>query len=150
MKLNSTFLEKITLNFLKTTCTLFAWCFVTSMYSGSLTTVSNLNNQNVDTEAPTTPTGLSWEYDADNNATFISWNASTDNVGVSYYQIFEDGHHFYFIDRTKLGFGGKPKRSSTFTILAIDAAGNKSALSEPLVVSADVDPNPCNDIEAWR
>ena len=123
------------------------WVYISSCQgSGS----ANNNANKLDTEAPTTPTGLSYTYDANSNTSWISWNASIDNVGVLVYEVLENGNHFYTLDRTKLGFGGKPKRTSTFTVSAIDAAGNKSAVSEPLVVSADEDPNPCNGVEPWR
>ncbi len=146
MKLNSTLFKKRVLNLIKSTCLIIAFFCITSIYSSNSSTLSSYE----DTEPPTSPAGLSWVYDEGNNATWISWNASTDNVGVSYYEVFENGEHFYALDQTKLGFGGKPKKTYVFTVLAVDAAGNKSPLSEPLIVSPEEPTNPCDGIEEWR
>ncbi len=123
-----------------------SWAFISSC-NGS----NSVNAENADSEAPTAPTGLSYAYDAGDDATWISWNPSIDNVGVDYYIMHENGKYFYATDadQTKLGFGGKPKKTSTFTVQAVDKAGNKSAFSEPLIVYADTT-DICAGIDEWR
>lgn len=94
------------------------------------------NKLGVDTEAPSVPTGLSSSAICQNTFT-LSWNASTDNVGVTGYKVFDDG----VLDAT-LGnvttynavFLG-PGTTSTWTVSALDAAGNESAQSTGLSVT---------------
>ncbi|UNY98405.1 fibronectin type III domain-containing protein [Zhouia spongiae] len=83
-----------------------------------------------DTEAPTSPGNLS-SNNTTSNSTNLSWNASTDNVGVTDYEVFQDG--------VSIGLSGgattfnvtslAPSTSYDFTVFARDAAGNVSSSS---------------------
>ncbi|MGO4494795.1 discoidin domain-containing protein [Paenibacillus sp. 2RAB27] len=82
-----------------------------------------------DTQAPTTPTGLTATA-ASNSQINLSWTASTDNVGVTEYNVYRDG--------TLVGSSTSPSYSDTglsastaysYTVRAEDAAANLSAAS---------------------
>lgn len=92
-----------------------------------------------DSSAPTTPGSLSAS-----SVTVISftlnWAASTDNIGVTGYEVFRNG--------TSLGTAAglsraisslNPGTAYTMTVKARDAAGNFSAASSPLVVTTPAD-----------
>ena len=94
-----------------------------------------------DTEAPSVVTGL-----ASSNVTEtsfdLSWSASTDNVGVVSYEIFQDGVSIGTTGATTLSVSGL-SASTTYamTVTASDAAGNTSAASSALNVTT-ADPTP--------
>jgi chitodextrinase len=88
-----------------------------------------------DREAPTVPTGLRATSTGTNSAT-LSWVASTDNVGVTGYEVLRAGG-------TIVGATGTPTfqlaalspGTHTFSVRAKDAAGNLSAASEPISIT---------------
>jgi chitodextrinase/uncharacterized Ntn-hydrolase superfamily protein len=88
-----------------------------------------------DTEAPTAPTGLS----ASNTtmiSTDLSWTASTDNVGVVGYDVYEGASLIGSATTVSFSVTGlSPATSYTFTVVAKDAAGNESVPSNPLGVT---------------
>ena len=89
----------------------------------------------VDTTAPSVPTGLASSNITDTSAT-LTWNASTDNVGVVAYKIRKDG--VLIASPTVLTYsvtGLTASTSYSFTVSAIDMAGNESAQSIALNVS---------------
>ena len=83
-----------------------------------------------DTIAPTAP---SWVWGQANSGTVIelAWATSTDNVGVTGYLIYRDGVHVATSTGTWIPntSGLKRNTSYTFHVVAIDAAGNRSAAS---------------------
>jgi fibronectin type 3 domain-containing protein len=89
---------------------------------------------NTDTETPSVPTGLVAEKKGKNIK--LSWNASTDNVGVSGYAVWRDGARI--ADTTETGYVDKsaPSGSScSYSVSAYDAAGNMSPLSSAVTVA---------------
>ena len=90
----------------------------------------------IDTQAPTVPTNLAFVSATDNSIT-ISWTASTDNVGVSGYEIYVDGSLVLFVGNVTIATIGSLSQDTSYSIeiLAIDEAGNSSAKTSPL--SAD-------------
>ena len=90
-----------------------------------------------DSQPPSVPANLSATTVAQTQSTpgavNLSWDASSDNVGVSGYAIYRDG--------TQIGHGGnrddlrrptvQPTTTYNYQVLAMDAYGNKSALSTP-------------------
>ncbi|NNF31566.1 MAG: DUF1028 domain-containing protein, partial [Flavobacteriaceae bacterium] len=78
-----------------------------------------------DTEAPTSPTNLS----ASNITMFsldLSWTASTDNVGVTGYDVYEGASVIGSTATTSFSVTGlSPATLYTFTVVAKDAAGNE-------------------------
>jgi glucose/arabinose dehydrogenase len=90
-----------------------------------------------DTEAPTPPTGLKISGLACRSVT-LSWNASTDNVGVASYDIYHDGQSLGTVNGNTLSslLTLTPGASWGLYVNARDAAGNlsKSSASLPITV----------------
>lgn len=85
--------------------------------------------QIVDTEAPTAPTSLSVVSTTTASAN-LSWTAATDNVGVSYYQIFVNGVFKTNSSTTTATIPGLNQGTTyNFYVVAVDAAGNVSPQS---------------------
>lgn len=86
-----------------------------------------------DTEAPTVPTNLV----ASNITTFsidLSWDASTDNIGVSSYDVFVDGSLVGATSDTNYTITGLDSNTNySLTVLAKDLGDNESAQSSPLM-----------------
>jgi len=82
-----------------------------------------------DTEAPTTPLNLI-ASNITNTTTDLSWDASNDNIAVIGYEIYIDGTLLKFVNTTTCDIINlTPMTGYTFTVLAKDAEGNSSALS---------------------
>ncbi|WP_108424740.1 fibronectin type III domain-containing protein [Flagellimonas amoyensis] len=72
--------------------------------------------------------------------TQLSWTASTDNVGVVNYEVFQDGNSIANTGTTT-GFnvtGLAPSTSYDFTVVAEDAAGNLSPVSNTVTIVTSV------------
>jgi chitodextrinase len=90
-----------------------------------------------DSEAPSTPTGVIANA-ASSTEVDLSWLASTDNVGVTGYDIYRDntllatfsGGTLSYIDNTVL-----ENTTYAYTVDAFDAAGNYSPQSSPVSVT---------------
>ncbi len=88
-----------------------------------------------DTEAPSVPANLISSNVAANQAT-ISWDASTDNVGVVEYDVLQDGVVVDTVTETTATVTSlSPETTYQFTVIAKDAAGNASAASSALSVT---------------
>ncbi len=82
-----------------------------------------------DTQAPSAPTNLSASNIAQTTAT-LSWNASTDNVGVTGYEVFQGSTSLGNVTGTSANITGlSPATAYTFKVRAYDAAGNNSGFS---------------------
>ncbi len=102
--------------------------------AGNVSSASNAVVIN-DTLAPTAPTGLVSSAIAMNNVT-LNWNASTDNVGVSGYEIYNGTTLAGTVTGVTYTVSGLTANNSyTFTVKAKDAAGNRSSASNPLTVT---------------
>ncbi|MDT7831617.1 endonuclease [Flavobacteriaceae bacterium S356] len=79
-----------------------------------------------DTEAPSIPTSLA-ASNITETSTVLSWNASTDNVGVTSYTIYQGGAQIGTSSTTSFSVTGLTDSTAyTFTVRADDAAGNQS------------------------
>ncbi|MEL6274599.1 MAG: S8 family serine peptidase, partial [Bacteroidota bacterium] len=79
-----------------------------------------------DTSPPTQPTNLAVSNEQDTQVT-LSWNASSDNVGVTSYEIFVDGTSLGTTAGTSVNITGLTACTSyNFGVRALDAAGNTS------------------------
>ena len=88
-----------------------------------------------DTQAPTTPTNLAASNTTTNSFT-LNWSASTDNVGVSSYEIFRNGSPIGAATATNFNVTGLTANTTySLTVKAKDAAGNASAASTVLSVT---------------
>jgi chitodextrinase len=82
-----------------------------------------------DTTPPSAPTGLAVSSPTQTSIT-LSWNASTDNVGVAGYGRYRNGSLVSNATGTSFTFGGLTCGTSyTLAVDAYDAAGNRSAAS---------------------
>ncbi|TWO31848.1 T9SS type A sorting domain-containing protein, partial [Seonamhaeicola sediminis] len=105
--------------------------------SGQSNTANITTQDPPDTQAPTTPTGL-----ITNNTTEFTtdlvWNASTDNVGVTGYDIFQDGNFIINVANTSYQVTGlSPSTTYGFYVIARDAAGNSSGQSNQVNVTTN-------------
>jgi chitodextrinase len=92
-----------------------------------------------DTTAPSVPTALTATTRTATSIAF-SWTASTDNVGVTSYKIYRAGNQIgtsttpSYTDNSLT-----PNTSYSYTVAAVDAAGNTSAQSTALATSTTPD-----------
>ncbi|GAA2373802.1 discoidin domain-containing protein [Dactylosporangium salmoneum] len=94
-----------------------------------------------DTQPPTTPANLA-STGKTSSSVSLSWTASTDNVGVTGYQIRQGNAVIGTTAATSFTVTGlNPSTSYTFTVTAQDAAGNTSAASNGVTVTTDPAPN---------
>ncbi|WP_410769731.1 lytic polysaccharide monooxygenase [Fontibacillus sp. BL9] len=105
--------------------------------AGNLSAASNTVNvttsPNVtDTQAPTAPGNLSVQGTPTSSSVSLTWSASTDNVGVTGYRIYRGTALAGTVSGTTTSYTATGLSASTaysFTVRAIDAAGNESAAS---------------------
>jgi hypothetical protein len=88
-----------------------------------------------DTTPPSVPTGLAGNAST-GTSVGLTWNASTDNVGVASYTVFRNGSSIGTPTTTSFTDNGvSPSTTYTYTVNAKDAAGNTSAQSAPVSVT---------------
>ncbi|EOS56246.1 lytic polysaccharide monooxygenase [Paenibacillus barengoltzii] len=90
-----------------------------------------------DTTAPTAPTGLAATAVTSNSVT-LSWNASSDNVGVTGYRVYNGSNLVGTVSGSTLSHtvtGLNANTSYTFTVRAVDGAGNSSSPSNSVTVT---------------
>jgi chitodextrinase len=94
-----------------------------------------------DTQAPSAPTNLTSPAKTTTSVS-LAWTASTDNVGVTGYQVRQAGSVVGTTAGTSFTVNGlNPNTAYTFTVTAQDAAGNTSAPSNALSVTTSAAPN---------
>ncbi|MBN1117861.1 MAG: T9SS type A sorting domain-containing protein, partial [Bacteroidales bacterium] len=112
----------------------------------------------IDSEPPTAPGNLTANASSENEIS-LNWDASTDNVGVSFYRIFRDDSQVGTSVTTSYVDGGlNPNTEYSYYVVATDASGNLSSASNTITVetgnattsviktnaeSIRVFPNPC-------
>ncbi|MCM3746596.1 fibronectin type III domain-containing protein [Paenibacillus pasadenensis] len=93
--------------------------------------------QNRDFAPPAAPGNLTLESKGETTAR-LSWSASTDNVGVTGYEVYNGSTLAGTVTSTTYTVTGLAADSAySFTVRAKDAAGNVSAASAPLAVTTD-------------
>ncbi len=101
--------------------------------AGTKLTISTTNVQ--DTQPPTIPLNLI-STSRSINTVSLSWDPSTDNVGVTGYEIYSGATLIGNVNSTSFIVTSLiPSTGYTFTVLAKDAASNKSGLSNPVTIS---------------
>jgi chitodextrinase len=89
-----------------------------------------------DTIPPSTPTGLATSAVGTTSAT-LSWTASTDNVAVSSYRLFQNGSQVGTSTTASFGYTGLTCGTTyTLGVIAVDAAGNVSGTASKSVTTA--------------
>ena len=97
--------------------------------SSSSNTVSFTTSSGADTQAPTAPTSLTSSNITETTAS-LSWNASSDNVGVTGYDVYQGSTLLGNVAGTSANITGLTANTSyTFSVRAKDAAGNVSSSS---------------------
>lgn len=90
-----------------------------------------------DTEAPTAPSSLAASNTTE-TTTDLSWNASTDNVGVASYDVYQNGAVVANVGTTNYQVTGLTAATAyNFYIIAKDAAGNSSPQSNTVNITTD-------------
>jgi chitodextrinase len=89
-----------------------------------------------DTQAPTAPGSLTFTNITTGSVT-INWTAATDNVGVTGYNVSRDGALLGTVNATTYADSGRaPGTSYTYSVVAVDAAGNSSPATTATVTTA--------------
>lgn len=100
-----------------------------------------------DTTAPSAPTSLS-ASGTTQNSTNLSWNASSDNIAVTGYNVFQGSTQIGTATSTSFAVTGLTAATAySFTVRAKDAAGNVSSTSNTVNVttlSGSTTPTYCN------
>ncbi|AKH83873.1 glycosyl hydrolase family 5 [Streptomyces sp. CNQ-509] len=92
-----------------------------------------------DTQAPTVPTGLRVTGTTGASAS-LSWTASSDNVGVTAYDVFRDGTQVGSTAGTSFTDSGlRASTSYAYAVRARDAAGNASARTSTVTATTGSD-----------
>src|SRR6056297_3549945 len=105
--------------------------------SAESSTLQVTTDEPADTQAPTAPSNLSSSNVGETSVT-LSWTASTDNVGVTGYDIYRDGSVMASTDNTSYNVSGLTAATTySFYVKAKDAAGNVSAASNTISVTTD-------------
>ncbi|GAA4610743.1 PQQ-dependent sugar dehydrogenase [Actinoallomurus liliacearum] len=112
-------------------------CRNTSSYGYSLQELQVYGATGGDTQAPTTP-GDVHSTGVTSDSVTLAWDASTDDVGVAAYDIYNDGNKISEAAGTatsKTITGLTPKTQYRLTVFARDAAGNVSPSSATVTVT---------------
>lgn len=95
----------------------------------------NLGTGSGDTQPPSDPSNLVASNVAQTTLT-LSWNASTDNVGVTGYDVFQGSNNLGSVTGTSANITGlSPATTYSFKVRAHDAAGNNSGFSNTVTVT---------------
>ena len=95
-----------------------------------------------DTQAPSTPSNLA-VTGVTTSTVSLSWNASTDNVGVTGYNVFRGATNVGTVAGTTYQDTGLAEGTTyQYTVNAIDAAGNISGVSNTASGTTDTTPPP--------
>ncbi|WP_457616028.1 endonuclease [Lutibacter sp.] len=104
----------------------------------SITTTNIIDNQ-----APTAIVDLA-AANTTNSSTDLSWSASTDNVGVSGYDVYQNGTYLATTATNSYAVTGLTANTTySFIVYAKDAAGNTSAASNTVSITTLNVPSTC-------
>ena len=98
----------------------------------------NVTTNPPDTQPPTAPANLSATI-ITQTSFLLKWNASTDNIGVSGYDVYRNGVKINPLNITTTSYNVTGLTAGTtysFYVIAKDAVGNESLSSSPLDVTA--------------
>ncbi|WP_405807064.1 PQQ-dependent sugar dehydrogenase [Streptomyces sp. NBC_00210] len=96
-----------------------------------------------DTEKPTPPSNLRKDKEPTASTVSLAWDASTDNVKVTGYDIYQHGQLMKQVDGSTLAAtveGLNPETSYDWTVFARDAAANVSAASNAVTIATQPAP----------
>ncbi|MFD2387353.1 fibronectin type III domain-containing protein [Enterococcus rivorum] len=88
-----------------------------------------------DVQAPSQVTGINAK-NVTSSSLMLSWEAATDNRGISKYELYVDGKKTATTALTKIEFNRLvANKTYSFAIVAVDDAGNQSQISESYSVT---------------
>jgi chitinase/chitodextrinase len=117
--------------------------------SGQSTSLNVTTNAASDTAAPSIPSGLVAGTVGTTSVTF-SWSASTDNVGVTGYDVYRNGTKIGTSISTSYTDGSASANTAyNYTVSAKDAAGNTSGQSSALAVTTAGATSGCGGLTEW-
>ncbi|KOX24796.1 fibronectin [Saccharothrix sp. NRRL B-16348] len=94
-----------------------------------------------DTEGPTAPTGLTATAVTQSSVS-LQWSAASDNVGVTGYDVYNGSTLATTVEGTTATVDGlTPATEYTFTVVAKDAAGNRSSASAAVTARTETAPD---------
>ncbi len=104
----------------------------------------NIKFGSADTQAPSAPSNLT-ASGTTQNSTSLSWNASTDNVGVAGYDIYRNGNYLASTTSTSYNVSGLSANTTySFYVKALDDADNESAKSNTISVTTENSASYCS------
>ena len=108
--------------------------------AGNTSAESNSESANIpDTQAPSAPSGLA-ASNITTNTLSLSWTSSSDNVGVTSYDVYRDGGLIGSTSTTTFGDTGLlPSTTYSYYVIARDAIGNSSAQSNTVNPTTESD-----------
>tara|TARA_B100000809_G_scaffold266332_1_gene328553 strand:- start:9452 stop:13222 length:3771 start_codon:yes stop_codon:yes gene_type:complete len=105
--------------------------------SSSSNTVNFTTSSEADTQAPTAPTSLT-ASNITQTSLDLSWNASSDNIGITGYDVYLGASNIMSVTGTSASVSGLTAATTyTFSIRAKDDAGNTSSSSNTVSVTTD-------------
>ncbi|MBT1705940.1 fibronectin type III domain-containing protein [Chryseosolibacter indicus] len=118
----------------------------TSLPASDIITVQKSNLQDI--VSPSVPTALVANGITSTSVSLL-WSASTDNIGVTGYEIYRESTLIGTSNSTSFTVTGlTPNTNYTFSVTAKDAAGNISELSNPVNVKTNAAPTTTTVYEA--
>ncbi len=116
----------------------------------NIVTITAGSTPDVDTQAPTAPSNLV-ASDIQDTSVQLTWDAATDNVGVTGYQVWSGNNNLGTVTTLTEPVTGLVKGNSyTFRIKAVDAAGNVSDFSNSVEVTAGASNDICAGVAAYN
>jgi subtilisin family serine protease/chitodextrinase len=111
--------------------------------AGNLSGFSNTASAtilDIDSNPPSKPV-INYVFMMNNTDAQIGWSESTDNIGVTNYQIYRDSNLIGTVDGSTLSYidPGLSMGTYTYEVRALDAAGNESDFSDPYVINVSSD-----------
>ena len=118
-----------------------SYTLIAASSSGITTATVTVTVQATDTVPPTAPSLL--QPTVRSTDVTLTWNASMDNIRVTEYRVFRDGSAIASVPGTTFAYVDKqvtPNTRYTYTVRALDAAGNVSPPSNPVQATTPAPP----------
>jgi chitodextrinase len=119
----------------------YDWKFLNSRGAFTDSGSGTCHRATTDTVAPTAPTNLTGTA-ASPTSVSLGWTGSTDNVGVSGYQVFRNGTSIGTTTTTSFSdTQATPSTTTTYSVAAFDVAGNQSTGNPTVNVTTPAAPD---------